>query len=99
MFIYRPHHNYCVGDIGCFVRNLGQRILCGTELTHPLNDDQTLHRSLMPLTNLTTDGSVPFAHHLSRTVSGWNALDRGWQAVLLGHFVTALVNMGLQIPW
>jgi len=53
----------------------------------------------MSLADSTSDGNAPFANHLSRTVTRWNALDRGWQAVLLGLFVTAIVNVGFQIPW
>jgi len=53
----------------------------------------------MSLTDLTTDRPVPFTYHLSRAILVWNALERGWQAVVLGLALTACVIVGLQIPW
>lgn len=53
----------------------------------------------MPHLDLATDRKVSFSYYLSRMVAGWHALDRGWQAVFLGLLVTAIVKVGIQIPW
>lgn len=53
----------------------------------------------MTLTDSTTDGPVPFAHHVSRVLAGWDDLERGWQAVVLGLAITVCVKVGLAIPW
>jgi hypothetical protein len=53
----------------------------------------------MAITELTTDETASLTDHLSRALSAWSAVERGWQAVALGLVLTAAVLLGVQIPW
>lgn len=53
----------------------------------------------MSRTELPFDEIESLNKNLSRAVATWGAIERGWQAVIIGLFLTGAVLLGIQIPW